>query len=170
MEARGMDLTACSSVRNAFWQHLRDSIEKGTDAATFTYNMNKIYIRMAGPNYNQCLLLLRNIVLRCFIFDNPNALWAEEDPNQDDSASDNRLQSEAKFPWSLVDSWFASKQDLGRKLTDPAWKELLEEYVQFDENGFQKRPQGQPPLQGAQAALITSGLNMRGSSTLGMLI
>ncbi|KAJ3894364.1 hypothetical protein GG344DRAFT_41156, partial [Lentinula edodes] len=54
---------ACSSVRNAFRQHLRDSIEKGIDAATFTYNMNKIYIRMAGPNYNQRLLLLRNVVL-----------------------------------------------------------------------------------------------------------
>ncbi|KAJ3890858.1 hypothetical protein GG344DRAFT_77458 [Lentinula edodes] len=183
---------ACSSVRNAFRQHLRDSIEKGTDAATFTYNMNKIYIRMAGPNYNQRLLLLRNVVLRRFIFDNPNALWAEEDPNQDDSASDNSSSQSSESStspppkkrrtaiggkiskgqdfWSLVDSWFASKQHLGRKLTDPAWKELLEEYVQFDENGFRKRPQLQPPLHGAPAAPITGGLNIRGSSTLGMLM
>ncbi|KAJ3846382.1 hypothetical protein EV368DRAFT_69967, partial [Lentinula lateritia] len=42
---------------------LRDSVEKGTDAATFTHNMNKVYIRMAGPSYNAHLLLLCNIVL-----------------------------------------------------------------------------------------------------------
>lgn len=71
----------CSSVRNAFRQHvcvdhiftlhntlmdflqLRDSVEKGTNVAIFTHNMNKIYIRMAGPNYNERLLLLRNVVL-----------------------------------------------------------------------------------------------------------
>ncbi|KAJ4474049.1 hypothetical protein C8J55DRAFT_562693 [Lentinula edodes] len=182
---------ACSSVRNAFRQHLRDSIEKGTDAAMFTHNMNKIYIRMAGPNYNQRLLLLRNVVLRRFIFDNPNALWAEEDPNQDDSASDNNntQSSESSTPpppkkrktavggkiskgkdfWSLVDSWFVSKQDLGKKLTDPAWKELLEQYVQFDEDGFQKRVRLQPS-QGAQAAHNAGGLNVQGGSTLGMLM
>ncbi|KAJ3859569.1 hypothetical protein EV359DRAFT_68046, partial [Lentinula novae-zelandiae] len=179
---------------------LRDSVQKGTDAATFTHNMNKIYIRMAGPNYNARLLLLRNVVLRRFIFDNPHALWAEEDPNQDDPALDIDYPSAGSSPevngepttsppppkkrrtvggrvakgqdfWSLVDAWFISKQELGKKLTDPAWKKLLEEYVQFDEDGFQKRPQPRPHFQRAatsQTNHITGGLDVRGSSFLAL--
>ncbi|KAJ3904022.1 hypothetical protein F5879DRAFT_1033979 [Lentinula edodes] len=193
---------ASSSVRNAFRQHLRDGVEKGTDAATFTHSMNKVYIRMAGPSYNTHLLLLRNIVLRRFIFDNPNTLWAEEDPNQYDSAMDVNNPSPSASPqlngestisppppkklrtvggrvvkgqdfWSLVDAWFASKKELGKKLTDPGWKKLLEEYVQFDEDGFRKRPQQQPPHERAatsQADHNTGGLNARGSNTWDMLM
>ncbi|KAJ3912204.1 hypothetical protein F5877DRAFT_85068 [Lentinula edodes] len=188
---------AFSSVRNAFRQHLRDGVEKGTDAATFTHNMNKVYIRMAGPSYNAHLLLLRNIVLRRFIFDNPNTLWAEEDPNQCDSATDIGNPSPSASPevngestisppppkklrtvggrvvkgqdfWSLVDAWFVSKKELGKKLTDPGWKKLLAEYVQFDEDGFRKRPQQQPPCE--RADYNTGGLNARGSNTLDMLM
>ncbi|KAJ3912337.1 hypothetical protein F5877DRAFT_84919 [Lentinula edodes] len=193
----------CSSVRNAFRQHLRDSVEKGTNVAIFTHNMNKIYIRMAGPNYNERLLLLRNVVLRRFIFDNPNVLWAEEDPNHDDSGPEPSNTGSGSLPeihiaqeeslstplrskkrktaavgrvrkgqdfWSLVDAWFVSKRELGKKLTDPGWKQLLEEYVEFDENGFRDRHQLLTPVAmqaGGVAGVLQSD---RGHSTLQMLI
>ncbi|KAJ3925568.1 MAG: hypothetical protein NXY57DRAFT_1068417 [Lentinula lateritia] len=193
----------CSSVRNAFRQHLRDSVEKGTNVAIFTHNMNKIYIRMAGPNYNKRLLLLRNVVLRCFIFDNPNVLWAEEDPNHDDSGPEPSNTGSGSLPeihvvqeesvstplrskkcktaavgrvrkgqdfWSLVDAWFVSKRELGKKLTDPGWKQLLEDYVEFDENGFRDRHQLLTPV--AMQAGGVAGVSQcdRGHSTLQMLM
>ncbi|KAF9029675.1 hypothetical protein BDP27DRAFT_1436520 [Rhodocollybia butyracea] len=48
----------CSSVRNGFCQHLRDSIKNGVDAAVFTHRMNTYYLRPGGPKPNDWLILL----------------------------------------------------------------------------------------------------------------
>ncbi|KAF9029674.1 hypothetical protein BDP27DRAFT_1436519 [Rhodocollybia butyracea] len=39
--------------------------------------------------------------------------------------------------WSMVDEWYGEKmKELGTKITDPGWKQLLEDFVNFDEPGF----------------------------------
>ncbi|KAJ3933654.1 MAG: hypothetical protein NXY57DRAFT_1037448 [Lentinula lateritia] len=129
-----------SSVRNAFRQHLRDSIANGISAVNFTHSMNKIYRRAGGPHFNEQVLLLRNIVLRRFIVDNPAAVWLEEDGNDASGveATETRspspeMQAEGqeqpsrkrkktlksaaggRVPkgqdfWSLIDAWFIQKR------------------------------------------------------------
>ncbi|KAJ3875812.1 hypothetical protein F5051DRAFT_442067 [Lentinula edodes] len=155
-----------SSVRNAFRQHLRDGVANGTNAVDFTHSMNKIYRRAGGPHFNEQILLLRNVLLRRFIVDNPSAVWLEEDgldvvPAEADSenfspspetqeqpakkrkktlktAAGGRVPKGQDF-WSLVDAWFIPKRkEFGEKLTDPRWRALLDDYVSFDEGGFNR--------------------------------
>ncbi|KAK7464373.1 hypothetical protein VKT23_006540 [Stygiomarasmius scandens] len=87
----------CSSVRNGFRQHIRDSVENKTTLVNFTYAMNKIYCRAGGEKFSSQTLLLRNAILRRFIWDNPHSVWKQEsvkdiassttsNGNEDDSA------------------------------------------------------------------------------------
>ncbi|KAJ3844655.1 hypothetical protein F5878DRAFT_655675 [Lentinula raphanica] len=204
----------CSSVRNGFRQYLRDSVSQGTSAAKFTHEMNKIYRRAGGPQYNDRLILIRN---RRFIYDNQNVLWLEEDGSdtitpdlegqgsQTDPRGENSSEPPAKkrktlkqtaggrVPkgqdfWSLVDAWYQEKKSLGKKITDAGWKQLIEDYIRFDEAGFRNPasnvsgvrlplgpmavpPQNPQPLnQGsAMTATMGAGVGGLGSSALAYL-
>ncbi|THV04276.1 hypothetical protein K435DRAFT_851101 [Dendrothele bispora CBS 962.96] len=70
---------SCSSIRNGFRQHIRDSVGKNINLVTFTHQMNRIYLRPGGSKLNEKLLLLRNAILRRYIHDNPKVVWADED-------------------------------------------------------------------------------------------
>ncbi|KAJ3832687.1 hypothetical protein F5878DRAFT_666338 [Lentinula raphanica] len=125
---------ACSSVRNQFRQHIIDSItKKPISAADFTHNMNKIYCRPGGPDFNRQQILLRNVILRRFVYDNKQTIWAaEEDDDADgeqppEGATKKRKRggrvAKGQDFWSLVDAWYSEKKkDLGKKLSDPRWK------------------------------------------------
>ncbi|KAJ3803768.1 hypothetical protein F5876DRAFT_84489 [Lentinula aff. lateritia] len=149
-----------SSVRNGFHQHLHDGLAKGENAVEFTGHMNKIYLRPGGPAQNRELVLHRNIILRRFVHDNPNMVWLEEgDIDEGDNeytassgtkkrklkpAATGRIAKGQDF-WSLVDKWFVKKlEELGRKITDSKWKQLIEEYRRLDEAGFKEVPAQAP--------------------------
>ncbi|KAF9072511.1 hypothetical protein BDP27DRAFT_1418126 [Rhodocollybia butyracea] len=135
----------CSSVRNGFRQHLQDSIKNGISAAVFTHHMNALYLQPGGPKPNDQLILLRNIALHS------DLLWEEEkDGNNVDEGgpegskppAKRKKSSNGKKPkghdfWSMVDEWYSDKmKTLGTKVTNSGWKQLLEEFVSFDEGGF----------------------------------
>ncbi|KAJ3900294.1 hypothetical protein F5879DRAFT_993015 [Lentinula edodes] len=194
---------ACSSIRNNFRQHLRDSITVYIDAVAFTHKMKKLYQRPGGVTYDDRLLLLRNIILRRYMVDHPNTVWVEEELTDDTTSDvDNAAAPSnadgstrpAKRPrtvkssaggrvpkgqdfWSLIDSWFYSKKDLGKRLTDEGWKQLLEGYVRFDEAGFKSRASSPQPT--ADGQLDTHAMQTRrgwfdgdgpGSSALALVI
>ncbi|KAH7874931.1 uncharacterized protein C8R40DRAFT_1171043 [Lentinula edodes] len=177
----------CSSVRNQFRQHIIDSItKKPISAADFTHNMNKTYCHPGGPEFNSQHILLRNIVLRRFVYDRHQIDWAVEEETESIEGDDNseapnkkrkrggRVARGCDF-WSLVDTWYKDqKKDLGKKLTDPRWKELLEEYTRYDESGFRETTgssassNGQNHMQTQSGSgTMTSG---QGDSTLAALI
>ncbi|KAF9026698.1 hypothetical protein BDP27DRAFT_1437431 [Rhodocollybia butyracea] len=148
----------CSSVRNGFRQHLRDSIKNG----------------IGGPKPNDRLVLLQNVALRNFVHQHSDLLWEEETeshntdkggpefsepPAKRKRASKNHTGKKLKGNdfWSMVDDWYSKKvEELGTKITDSGWKQciapffvfmhetnlllnftrLLEEFVRFDEQGF----------------------------------
>ncbi|KAJ3803639.1 hypothetical protein F5876DRAFT_84831 [Lentinula aff. lateritia] len=58
---------------------LRDSISSSMTAIVFTHKMSKLYRRTGGSKYDECLLLLRNVILCRYIVDHPNTVWVEED-------------------------------------------------------------------------------------------
>ncbi|KAJ3887148.1 hypothetical protein GG344DRAFT_81030 [Lentinula edodes] len=177
----------CLSVRNQFRQHIIDSItKKPISAADFTHNMNKTYCRPGGPEFNSQHILLRNIVLRRFVYDRRQIDWAVEEETESIEGDDNSEAPNKKRKrggrvargrdfWSLVDTWYKDqKKDLGKKLTDPRWKELLEEYTRYDESGFRETTgssassNGQNHMQTQSGSgTMTSG---RGDSTLAALI
>ncbi|KAJ3858248.1 hypothetical protein EV359DRAFT_88025 [Lentinula novae-zelandiae] len=81
--------------------------------------------------------------------------------------------------WSLIDSWFNSKKDLGKKLTDEGWKQLLEGYVRFDEAGFKSTVSSPQSTAGGQLDTDTHAMQTRrgwfggggpGSSALALVI
>ncbi|KAJ3856893.1 hypothetical protein EV368DRAFT_61327 [Lentinula lateritia] len=180
---------ACSSFRNNFRQHLRDSITIYIDAVAFTHKMKKLYQRPGGVTYDDHLLLLRNIIL---------SISAEEELADDTTSEDNADGSTrpAKCPrtvkssaggrvpkgqdfWSLIDSWFNSKKYLGKKLTDEGWKQLLEGYVCFDEAGFKSMASSPQSTAGGQLDPDTHAMQTRrgwfggggpGSSALALVI
>ncbi|KAJ3829436.1 hypothetical protein F5880DRAFT_1697810 [Lentinula raphanica] len=177
----------CSSVRNQFRQHVIDSItKKPISAADFTHNMNKIYCRPGGPDFNQQYILLRNIVLRRFVYDNRQICWATEEDENEDADGDapegttrkrkrgGRVAKGLDF-WSLMDAWYdEKKKELGKKLSDPRWKLLLEDYAHFDEAGFKNV--GSPSSSNSSRAPTPSEGHSgshslsRGNSTLAALI
>ncbi|KAJ3823538.1 hypothetical protein F5880DRAFT_1731415 [Lentinula raphanica] len=175
----------CSSVRNQFRQHIIDSITKKPISATdFTHNMNKTYCRPGGPDFNAQHILLRNIILRRFVHERRQMSWVSEEEEIDVDAGDvcegptkkrkrgGRVARGQDF-WSLVDAWYREKkEELGKRLTEPRWKGLLEEYTRFDEAGFKSPtvPSSSANTLAPMQEVLPSAGSSRGDSTLAALI
>ncbi|KAF9060809.1 hypothetical protein BDP27DRAFT_1370194 [Rhodocollybia butyracea] len=167
-----------SSVQNGLRQHLHDGMGKGLSVVKFTSHMNRIYLRAGGPAYNRELIVNRNILLRHFIHQNPNAVWVDEEgePDNDDEfsqpaagmkkrkikpATAGRVPKGQDF-WSVLDKWFLEKlETLGKKMTDMKWKEFINECRRLDEAGFDSSALQEMPMStsavGAQTSSPTNG-------------
>ncbi|KAE9385472.1 hypothetical protein BT96DRAFT_1007020 [Gymnopus androsaceus JB14] len=172
-----------SSVRNGFRQHLRDGMGKGLSVVEFTGRMNKIYLRAGGPAHNRELILNRNIILRNFIHQNPNAVWVDEEGEPDieeefdqpatgtkkrklKPATAGRVPKGQDF-WSILDKWFAGKLEvLGKKMTDVKWKEFIDECRRLDEVGFNHTAlEDVATTSAAQAPVSSIGTPVHGTSS-----
>ncbi|KAJ4465920.1 hypothetical protein C8J55DRAFT_565912 [Lentinula edodes] len=124
--------------------------------------------------------------MRRFVYDRRQIDWAVEEETESIEGDDNSEAPNKKRKrggqvarghdfWSLVDTWYKDqKKDLGKKLTDPRWKELLEEYTRYDESGFRETTSSSASSNGQNHMQTQSGSGTmtsgRGDSTLAALI
>ncbi|KAK6981298.1 hypothetical protein R3P38DRAFT_3463884 [Favolaschia claudopus] len=127
---------ACSSVRNAYRQDIRDSI----DPASFV-PLDKITYTLASKY---------KLGGRRFAFDSPDLLWTDEADGEDDSESSNppakkrktttkqggRIAAGADF-WGKVDAHFKDQVALrGRNFKDARWKPYIDRILADDASKF----------------------------------
>ncbi|KAF9070029.1 hypothetical protein BDP27DRAFT_1420465 [Rhodocollybia butyracea] len=168
----------CSSVRNNFRQHLQDGMAASADE--FTHKLNKKYLRLGGPKYSLEQLLNKNIILRNYIHENPSSIWAKEEEG-DESDTDESLavvedgrkkkkrklktHGGGKVPkgcdfWGLIDQWFKEQLDekeLGKKMSDPRWKQKIEGFRRLDEAGFKNLASPSNTTTPAQSPALRTG-------------
>ncbi|KAJ6537258.1 hypothetical protein DFH09DRAFT_1283641 [Mycena vulgaris] len=169
----------CSSVRNAFRQDIRDSIEPG-DFVTldkFTYAMASKYKLGGGVGE------LSELFTRRFAFDHPALLGIDEVVDEaDDDTSEGATPSPAKrkrtaakkggrIPkgqdfWSKTDAYL--KEEVGkrgRNFTDPRWKVYIDQIIADDKSKFRGMTPGVP----VSALMVHDPANGNGNAGAGVV-
>ncbi|KAJ7246702.1 hypothetical protein C8J57DRAFT_1523407 [Mycena rebaudengoi] len=145
--------TTSSSVRNAWRQDIRDSIEPTsyTPLETFVFQSATKY-KNGGPGEQLSdLFTIHAALLRRFAYDNPMLLGKEEaeDENENENDEDLAVPSKKKrkraggrIPkgkdfWSQVDAYFNKEvESRGRNFTEPRWKEYVKQIIADDKQEF----------------------------------
>ncbi|KAK7006458.1 hypothetical protein R3P38DRAFT_3602654 [Favolaschia claudopus] len=163
---------ACSSVRNAYRQDIRDSIDPASfvplDKITYTL-ASKYKLGGVGGELSD-LFSIHAALLRRFAFDNPDLLWTDEADGEDDSESSHppakkrkttakqggRIAAGADF-WGKVDIHFKDQVALrGRNFKDARWKPYIDQILADDASKFAGIVPGAPvtslPLEGSPGA------------------
>ncbi|KAJ7923555.1 hypothetical protein B0H13DRAFT_2402488 [Mycena leptocephala] len=150
---------ACSSVRNAFRQDIRDSIDPATFVALdkFTYSLASKYKLGGVVGDLSDLFTIHAVLLRRFAFDHPDLLWFDEPMEEDDSESSSPPQKRkrtakqgGRIPagkdfWSMVDIYLKDEvAKRGRSFKDARWKPYIDQLIADDNSHFEGMTPGTP--------------------------
>ncbi|KAK7027140.1 hypothetical protein R3P38DRAFT_3315464 [Favolaschia claudopus] len=159
---------ACSSVRNAFRQDIRDSIDPASfvELDKFTYALASKY-KLGGVagelsdlfSIHAAAVLLNGTAQRRFAFDNPDLLWNDEADGKDDTETSSepppkkrktatkqsgRVAAGADF-WGKVDAHFKTQVAMrGRNFKDARWKPYIDRILADDASKFAGMVPGAP--------------------------
>ncbi|KAK7034382.1 hypothetical protein R3P38DRAFT_2519170 [Favolaschia claudopus] len=148
---------ACSSVRNAFRQDIRDSIDPASfvDLEKFTYALARKYKLGGVAGESSDLYSIHAALLRRFAFDHPEPLWTDETEEPESSnpptkkrkttaKQGGRVAAGEDF-WGKVDVYFKEQIELrGRNFKDTRWKPYIDRILADDKNRFEGITSGAP--------------------------
>ncbi|KAL0057384.1 hypothetical protein AAF712_015980, partial [Marasmius tenuissimus] len=123
-------------VRNGLRQQVRDSVdaENVTPLETFINHYRPKYVRSGAKPYSDNATTFKMLVMRRFVVDNPDVVWADDDEASDvetttknskrknhTKAAGGRVAKGQDF-WSLFDSFIGEKvKEMGAKISEPGW-------------------------------------------------
>ncbi|KAF8180487.1 hypothetical protein K438DRAFT_1976680 [Mycena galopus ATCC 62051] len=151
---------ACSSVRNAFRQDIRDSIDPASFIVLekFTYSLASKYKQGGVVGELSDLFTIHAALLRRFAFDHPDLLWVDEVADGDSEMSPSppakkrkaaqkqgdRIPAGQDF-WGMVDVYFKREiANRGRSFKDVRWKPYIDQILADDTSKFAGLTPGMP--------------------------
>ncbi|KAJ6543256.1 hypothetical protein DFH09DRAFT_1322255 [Mycena vulgaris] len=156
----------CSSVRNAFRQDIRDSIEPG-DFVTldkFTYAMASKYKLGGGVGELSELFTVHAALLRRFAFDHPALLGIDKVVDEaDDATSEGATPSPAKRKRTAAKK--GGRIPKGQDFWNPRWKVYIDQIIADDKSKFRGMTPGVP----VSALMVHDPANGNGNAGAGVV-
>ncbi|KAJ6474052.1 hypothetical protein C8R47DRAFT_1294448 [Mycena vitilis] len=171
---------ACSSVRNAFRQDIRDSIDPATflPLEKFVYTLASKYKLGGVVGELSDLFTIHAALLRRFAFDHSMLLWIDEDEDDPESSPERPRKKRKVAPkqggriavghdfWGKADSHFQDEvAKRGRSFKDARWKPYIDQILADDKSKFAGMTPGVPV-----SALMLEDPVMPDASTGGLTI
>ncbi|KAJ8073540.1 hypothetical protein PM082_011816 [Marasmius tenuissimus] len=145
-------------VRNTLRQQVRDSvdIQKVVPLQTFVSQLGPKYVYPGAEGYTSNAVTLKMVMMRHFVVNNPDIVWADEESAHSPEADGEPVQKRAKKTnntkaaggrvvkgqdfWSLFDRFMNDKvKELGHKIAEPQWRSYIAELCEADRTQFPGR-------------------------------